>query len=178
MFVSRPIARGLIAGSIAFAVSLGAHAGAQTSPRGPDAITRTDIVKRLEARFDVLDANKDGMISADERKSGMEAGRARMFARVDKDGNGSISPDEFNAHRPGPGKAGMGKAGMGRPGMTNRIADAGLSKADFVNRRLAMFDRVDTNRDGTISPDERGAMRGKMRQHRGAGAPPPPSPGG
>ncbi|WP_443970482.1 EF-hand domain-containing protein [Sphingobium sp. CR28] len=173
MFISAPVARDLIVGSIAFAVSLSTQAGAQTAPQGRDAITRADIQKRLEARFDALDTNKDGVISADERKANSEKSRARMFARIDKDGNGSISREEFSAQRRGPARRGMGGQAM-----TGRSANASMSKADFVNRRLAMFDRVDTNHDGIISPEERGAVRGKMRQHRGAGAPPAPASGG
>lgn len=173
MFVSKPLARGLIAGSVAFAVSLSAHAGAQTSPKGPAPMTRVDLQKRLEARFDAMDTNKDGAISAEERKATMEKSRAGMFARIDKDGNGSISREEFSAQRRGPGRRGMGQSAT-----TGRSADTAMSKADFVNRRLAMFDRVDTNHDGTISAEERGAIRGKMRQSRGAGAPPSPPTGG
>ena len=173
MFVSKPLARGLIAGSIAFAVSLSAHASAQTPAKGPAPMTRIDLQKRLEARFDAMDTNKDGAISADERKANMDKSRAGMFARIDKDGNGSISPEEFSAHRRGPGGR-----GMGQPATAGRSADNAMSKADFVNRRLAMFDRVDTNHDGTISAEERSVMRGKMRQSRGAGAPPSPPTGG
>lgn len=174
MFISTPLARGLIAGSIALAVSIGAPASAQTAPGARSAMTRADLQKQLETRFDALDTNKDGSISAEERKAGMDARRARMFARADKDGNGSISREEFDSARRGPGKRGPGSV---RPA-GQRMADASMTKADFVNRRLAMFDRVDTNRDGTISPQERAAMRDKMRQRRGVGAPPPPSSGG
>ena len=72
--------------------------------------------KSVDRMFETFDANKDGLISRDEVVAGKEAKRAEMqarraeredargekadfkgkhFSRMDKDGDGSISKDEF-----------------------------------------------------------------------------------
>jgi hypothetical protein len=161
--------------AIAFVALFTFNAGAQTTPQRPQQPeTRAALQKQLEARFDALDANKDGVISPEERKAGMSARRAQMFARVDKDGNGAISRDEFDSMKPG---RGAGRPGKGGPGKA-LAARGPETKAEFVSHRLAMFDRVDTNKDGVISDAERAAIRGKMRTQRGANEMPPPPPGG
>lgn len=170
--------------------------------------TRTDIKTHLESMFDRLDANHDGKLSSDDRTAHKADHRTKAFERVDADKNGSISKDEFAAAKPmheqmdrprpmrgrrammmhgGPhGDMGMmhrpmlgmilhpeGKAADGKP-------PAPLAKADFVARGLALFDKADSNHDGTISPTEHDAARQTMHGKRAAHgmmppAPPPPA---
>ena len=197
MPISPTLTRGLIAGTLAFAAGLGIQGVAQaqasakpataTTAKAP--MTRAALQADMERRFAALDTNRDGMLSPEERKAGMAnrmgERRDRMFAAMDKDGSGSVSRAEFDAARPGVHAAhrGGGHGGNGR--MARPDTTASLTKADFVNRRLAMFDRLDANRDGTVSPEERAAFRGKAgwRSGNAPGKPPvpsspPPAPGG
>lgn len=197
-----PLSHSLVAAGL---LSLGAGAVAQ--PPGPPmggpggyAMTqptnRAEFKTMLETHFDAMDTNHDGILTPDERKAGHEQMRAqmreRMFDRIDSNHDGMISKDEFNAfHRGGPGMdGGPGMGGMhGGPDgpMEGRRHDmmfgAGMkagpvNKADFVAKRLALFDKVDTNHDGTISPAERDAARQKMRSMRGRAHMPSPQPPG
>jgi Ca2+-binding EF-hand superfamily protein len=52
--------------------------------------------------MDRLDANSDGVLSADEIASGKRA--ERRFDRVDQDGDGAITKAEFDAAREHMGK--------------------------------------------------------------------------
>jgi hypothetical protein len=150
---------------------------------------------RQQQRFARLDANDDGELNQADR----EARRKQAFDRVDADHSGGISYDEFAAlrdqrierrgerrgpeaarferRRPGGPDGLRGAAGRGRLGGAGiaRRADAdrdgSITQAEFAGAALARFDRVDANKDGTISADERPAPRRMrpMRRPRDAG---------
>ncbi|WP_369026287.1 hypothetical protein [Qipengyuania sp. RANM35] len=110
---------------------------------------------------------------------------AEHFAKMDTDNSGGLSQDELRAmheargeHRGGEGmregKRGMrGKHGMeGGPGMRGahmmlEMADANgdkaVTRAEFDTALAAHFAKVDTNRDGKISTEERDAAHKAMR---------------
>jgi len=142
---------------------------------------------RQQQRFARLDANDDGQLNDADR----EARRKEAFDRVDADHSGGISYDEFAAMREqraerrgdrpdrdvarferrrpggpdgerGPGRRG-GRGGMIRAADTDQ--DGSVTQAEFADAALARFDRVDVNKDGTISADERPAPR-RMRMMR------------
>lgn len=123
-------------------------------------MTRAQAQARAEAGFAKMDVNGDGKLDQADRA----AMRDKMFDRIDTDGNGQISRAEFAAmaemHH---GKNGhdkhmrMGKRmGMGKDGQMTRTA--------FVDRAMTMFDKADTNHDGTVTQAERKAARDAMRQ--------------
>jgi Ca2+-binding EF-hand superfamily protein len=138
---------------------------------------------RQQRRFARLDANDDGQLSQADR----EARRQQAFDRVDADHSGGISFEEFAALRDrrtelrgerrgadGPRVAGRGPRGPAARGLV-RGADAdrdgSITQAELASAALARFDRVDANKDGTISADERPAPRRMrlMRRPRDAG---------
>jgi len=108
---------------------------------------------------------------------------------IDSDKNGQISRAEFAAHHgPGHGMQGEGSeghrgmgAGMGGHrgghggGMMARMADTNndgaVSQAEFTAAAAQRFDRIDANKDGQITAEERQAGRTAMherwREHRG-----------
>ncbi|KQX25487.1 MULTISPECIES: EF-hand domain-containing protein [unclassified Sphingomonas] len=200
----------LIAGA-ALAALLAGAAIAAPGPRGdgpPPPQTRAEVQAKVAERFKRADANGDGFVT----KAEADAARAKMreafaekrqerkgerFAMLDKDGNGSLSKDEYlappppragkEAGRPGRdgkhGRPGWGRmhhgGGMAMMGHWFDRADANkdgkVSLAEAQAAPLAMFDRVDTNKDGTISPEERTAaheaMRAKWKERREAAKP-------
>jgi len=136
-----------------------------------------------QSELQMMDADHDGSVSATEHA----AGAKRMFAMMDKDGNGEISKAEFEAfhadHARGPGFARWGgphpggmrmRRAMMAHGMFERADldhDGKVSLAEAEKAALDRFDRIDTNHDGVISEAERDAARAQMamrwREHRG-----------
>jgi Ca2+-binding EF-hand superfamily protein len=55
---------------------------------------------RLAKRFDAIDANKDGFVTADEMKAARAKAAAVMFKRIDTDNDGRISKAEADAKAP------------------------------------------------------------------------------
>ncbi|ENY80303.1 hypothetical protein [Sphingopyxis sp. MC1] len=126
--------------------------------------------------FDRLDANKDGSISKaewDQADAAREAKRAEWKAkrgeRAGAPGNGA----ERHAMR---GHHGGKRGGHGGPGgwmKADANGDKAISQAEFVAGALARFDRMDANKDGKVTAEERQAMRQAMRDKRGAPPAPP-----
>lgn len=184
-------------------LSLGAAALAQTSaPAGQDGpgarppLDRASLQTRLQQQFDAQDTNRDGMLSVDERKAFREQSRekmqTRMFERLDTDKSGQISKEEFAARHGGPrgdGKRGDGQRGdragkhhghrgggmMMQRQLFSEYKDKAIPKAVFVNAGLAGFDKIDTDRDGKISPAEHDAARKMMQDRRAMKRPAPTS---
>lgn len=184
-------------------IALAAAAGAATAqvPSAPAAgapaphhmrtdpnrqITRAEFVEARIARLTALDTNRDGVVSPEERSAAMQARRAERagdrFAKLDANGDGSISRAEFDAGhaaRPdrGPraeragdreGRRGGAHHAMrapGRPGAEGRergpvvIAEASAKLGE-------RFDKMDADRDGVISADERRAAMSAQRADR------------
>lgn len=136
-------------------------------------------VRHAEKRaqmFDRLDANKDGSISKaewDQADAARQAKRAEWKAkrgeRAGAPGNGA----ERHAMR---GHHGGKHGGHGGPGgwmKADANGDKAISQAEFVAGALARFDRMDANKDGKVTAEERQAMRQAMRDKRGAPPAPP-----
>lgn len=159
---------------------------------GDGRISRAEFVDARVSRLTAIDANRDGSISAEERQSGIDTRRnqraSARFEALDKDGNGSVSRDEFTAarearperadrggrqmrqggHRGGPrGHWGRGRGGHAGEWGPNAEARGPLTIADVQTRLTTQFDRVDANRDGFITVEERTAARQAMRGQRG-----------
>lgn len=147
-------------------------------------LTRAELTKALTARFAKMDTNGDGTVTKEEREANRAAHLDARFASIDTDKNGQISKAEFAAghdrrmdgDRRGPGKPdgaphmrgghmrhpGGGKMGWGQGRQADNDRDAPLTREAFMARPLAMFDKADANRDGTVTPAERQAARAAM----------------
>ena len=160
---------------------------------GRDAdVTRQQVIERTDRMFERLDANRDGRFTPEEARAGREQRREqmaeRMFDRLDLDHNGSITREEMAQARTrhharrgegghgmrGPGmrhrRMGMRHGGPGGPGMRGGRGAALFGEQGFVTREqwreraLARFDRVDADRNGTVTAAERRAAREQRRE--------------
>ncbi len=153
--------------------------------------------------FDRLDANHDGTISREEFAAAMSPHRGPRGDGPPPPGGAPATPGAMAAAG-GPGSMGPGPMGhgfhhrdgerfamRGRMGGPERmlggrwfdlvVDDHGgkVTLAEVKKGALTLFDRLDTNHDGTISPDERRTAfrgmrwRGGFGQDRGGQAQPP-----
>jgi Ca2+-binding EF-hand superfamily protein len=128
--------------------------------------------------FETADSNGDGAVSRDEfvaleRISKIPSEKQdEIFSRFDKNGDGKIQPGEM---RPGRGP-GDGKHQMPRLHELDANKDGKVSFEEFGKGPLAkrmpqerlklLFGRLDTNGDGSISPEDRPKGRGGPRDRR------------
>jgi Ca2+-binding EF-hand superfamily protein len=112
-------------------------------------------------QFKMMDTNGDGKISADEHA----AGAKKMFEMMDADKDGKVTADEMTAaHEKITGK---------KPGATEMSAadkikvmdkngDGVLSADEHAAGAKMMFDAMDADKDGFITPAEMAAGHSKM----------------
>ncbi|MDF2493309.1 hypothetical protein [Sphingomonas sp.] len=140
--------------------------------------TRAEALAAADARFDRLDSDKNGKLTAGEhrgRRGGAQVEMTReqfreraaqRFDRVDTNKDGRIDAAERKAMRDQwKGKRGgrHGGGGMGMMMGADANRDGILTKAEALAATGAMFDRIDTNKDGRIDAAERQAARGAMK---------------
>ena len=174
----------------AFVAAAGAALAQPPAGARPDRnadVTRQQVIERVEQRFARMDANNDGRFTPEEARAMHEQRRTeranRMFERLDADRDGSVSRAEFDQaraqraerraermagrgdgprmgmrmHRRGPGMRGMrGQHMFGEQGFVTR--------EQMQERALARFDRLDADRDGTVTVAERRQAREQMRE--------------
>ena len=114
--------------------------------------------QRAAAAFDAADRNGDGVISREE----FEATRAENFSRRDRNQDGFID------------SADLGQRAAARPALADGIGraqqrmdvngDGKLSKEEFVKGGLDLFERADTDGNGSIDAKELQAVRGQVRE--------------
>ena len=178
---------------------VGRHGGlvAMADANKDGKVSTAELTTMLDARFTKIDANRDGKLTKEDRELGRQARLDQRFATLDRDHNGQISKAEFAAghqarfdRRDGEGRGGregghrfgghgghhglgggMGFHGRGGPG-GEAMKDGVLTRAEFLARPLAMFDKADSNKDGFVTTNEmkvaRQAMRDAWQARRGA----------
>lgn len=143
--------RSLIAAASLAGIALPTIVTAQTPPPAPmpmadGVLTREEALARADKRFDTLDTDRDGKISAAER--------AAMPERPSR-GDG----------------AGMPRRGGGGGGRMLERADANrdgvVTRDEYRAVASAMFDRQDANKDGRIDAAERQQWREQRMNRRG-----------
>lgn len=159
---------------LAGAALLAAAGSALAQQPGPPAdLTRDQAAARADQHFARLDADRDGRVTVQEAQQARQAMRAerqgRMFDRLDANRDGSLSRAEFSARGEMRGAGpGMGHP-MGRGGQhAQRMfgEDGVVTREEFRARALQRFERLDANRDGTVTMAERREVRQRMRQER------------
>lgn len=145
----------LIAGLLAATTAFGQQ---KSGPAGPKPIARAQFVASMDSEFRKIDADKNGLLSRAEIEQFQQlqaAAEARtrnraQFAELDADKDGRLSAVEFAklVMAPPPANAQPLLARMDG----NR--DDQISLVEHRAATLANFDRLDTDRDGTVTPLE------------------------
>jgi hypothetical protein len=176
-------AAALAISGVAFAQGNEKHRGFDAD--GDGVVTRAEAQTAATTAFTKLDANKDGKIDKSDREALRAERLDKKFEILDADKNGSISKQEFTAKRDRDGKRGQrDQAGVdsekgesqrkhrghhrGGGMMMHKMADANkdgaISQAEFTAAATKHFDMVDTNKDGRITKEEREAAHQKMKE--------------
>ena len=143
-----------------------------------DAADRAARQSAMQAkRFASLDANSDGSISKaewDQHNADREAKRAEW--KEERSAASKEAGEGKNAMRGMRGKRGGHHGMRGHQGMMMKAdtnGDKAISQAEFEAAALARFDRLDTNKDGQVTAEERQAQRAAWKAKRGqrGGAP-------
>ncbi|HEY7807407.1 MAG TPA: EF-hand domain-containing protein [Croceibacterium sp.] len=138
-------------------------------------VPRAEYLKVMDGEFKQLDANGDGKVTAqevtarqtqDERAQALALNR-KIFAQLDKDKNGSLSPEEFAGlvGNPPPVDPGpfMQRMDLDKDGVVTLV--------EHRTVMLATFDAIDADKDGVVTPAEMQAYQQRQR----AAQPPPPA---
>lgn len=137
----------ILAGAAALALTGTAIAQAPGAPAGrPQGnILRADATAMVDQLFARVDSNRDGRITRDE----MQAAR-----------------QQFAQSRPGAGAEAQAPAGgRGPMGMPSGPGfDGTITLEQARSMALERFDRMDGDRDGIVTPDERQAARESMNR--------------
>ena len=147
---------------------------------GDSRLSQAEFVGQRVQRLTAIDADRDGSVTADERRAAMQtrmAGRAdARFDRLDANDDGAVSRAEFDAARetgrqartdrgPHPMRAHRGP-GRGQRGMARMEARGPVVIADVQTRSEQAFARLDGDHDGFVTAAEGRAGRQAMREHR------------
>lgn len=147
-----------IGAMLAAGTAIAMQSDAPAAPKQP--ISKAEMLARADARFDRLDTNKDGQLSAEERKAGAEAARAAM---AEKKG-GELQDFMPGARR---GGGGMGERMLAR---VDTNGDGLISKAENRAMVEARFARMDADKDGMAEAGEARKGWGKRGEGRGGKA--------
>ena len=169
------------AAGVAFAQQPPASARAMRADTDGDSrLSLAEFVGQRVQRLIAIDADRDGSVTADERRATMQARMASRadarFDRLDADDDGAVSRAEFDAareagrearadHGPRPMHARRGPA-RGHRGMARREARGPVVIAEVQSRAEQAFARLDADHDGFITAVEGRAGRQAMREHR------------
>jgi Ca2+-binding EF-hand superfamily protein len=110
--------------------------------------------------FERADANGDGRITRDEFVSAHKA----LFTRLDRDGDGYLTsadaPRRLRNRGGGEGQA----AGLR---LMDTDGDGRISRQEFIDGSLKLFDRADANHDGVVDSQEVATFKAAVTARRG-----------
>ena len=122
-------------------------------------LTRAVVTRQMRQEFTAADSNKDGKISLAEMTAAAppsgKASAAKAFERFDSNKDGQVSPAELTAAAPNVKLTGADEF-MRR---FDADKDGKVTSAEYIKPALAAFDAIDSNKDGTLSAQERQSAR-------------------
>ena len=139
----------------------GALAQAPAAGAAPAAATRAELIAKLDESFARVDTDNNGSIgrseiaaverkAAEDAQAALQKKLAEQFARLDTDKSGQLSLAEFQAGATVRSASGP-DAAMQRLD-TNK--DGKVTPDEYRARELGLFDRLDANKDGTVTAEE------------------------
>lgn len=152
--------------------------GLRADTDGDGRLSQAEFVGRRMQRLTAVDANRDGSVTADERRTAMQARRAQRadarFDRLDANDDGSISRAEFDARKEARAERGPHRMrahrgpgrGHGPARMARMEARGPVVIAEAQARAEQAFARLDGDHDGYVTADERRADRQAMHEQR------------
>jgi hypothetical protein len=151
----------IFAPPVAVAAQSNAPAG---TPAAPQPVTRSALSSQIDASFSRLDSNADKSLSTAEIEAAQKRQVAEAqsvmtkrleaeFAKLDGNRDGQLSLAEFKAAAPTPKTAPAADLLV----QLDKNKDGKVTQDEFRSVPLANFDRMDTNKDGTISEAEKSA---------------------
>jgi Ca2+-binding EF-hand superfamily protein len=124
------------------------------------AMTAASVALAGEGKMQKMDADGDGMITAEEHS----AGARQMFQKMDSDADGRVTAAEMDAMHAQmkPGHSGAPKMSSADKIKTvDSDGDGVITAAEHEAGARAMFGRMDANQDGKLSADEMRAGHAK-----------------
>jgi Ca2+-binding EF-hand superfamily protein len=132
-------------------------------------VSRDEMLGKASERFDRADANKDGTLTAEERAAAHKRFAEEHFKKADKNGDGVLTADELPPHfakmlgkldTNKDGKLTQPELAAGHEQFTARFAKKHpqakepKSRSELLAHVSARFDKLDANKDGSLSPEE------------------------
>ena len=114
-----------------------------------------------DAEFVKMDTNKDGKVSADEHATGAK----QMFDTMDANKDGRVTAAEMQAAYQRVTARKAKKSDMTaaeKIKVVDKDGDGVLTAQEHVSGSRAMFEKMDTNKDGLLSKDELAAGHARM----------------
>ncbi|QDP19487.1 EF-hand domain-containing protein [Sphingomonas xanthus] len=144
--------------AVRLALMLGGLAAPALVAAQSPAIPRTQFIADMDAEFRKMDADKNGLVTRVEIEqyqrltavARAEARNRQLFAQLDTDRNGQVSSEEFIKLVVAPQIPGA-QSVLGRMD-SNR--DQQVSLIEHRAATLANFDRLDSDKDGIVTPAE------------------------
>jgi Ca2+-binding EF-hand superfamily protein len=141
----------------------GAPAPTQSVPRaaaqpGAAPVPRATFIATMDAEFRRMDTDKNGILTRKEIEEfqrtvavlAAQRRNAALFQQLDKDKNGSLTAGEFAGlpmNIPRANAAGV-------LGQTDGNRDGQVTIVEYRAGKLVNFDRMDSDKDGIVSPTE------------------------
>lgn len=132
------------------------------------AMREKHMAEMRDKHFAAMDTNKDGSISRAEFDAahaghGMMGDTEEHQGHAGHGGQGAAKADRIKMMHMGMAGHRMGMMGMHGMARADKDGDGRVSLAEALTRPLERFDAADTNKDGTLTPEERKAAHEKRR---------------